>query len=51
MPCLESKGVEWNKESNLENIWEKVKRAMVECTSMVFGLVRVGRKKPKCVVE
>ena len=39
---LEGKGVEWDRENNVEHIWEQVKRVMVESAREVCGSVRVG---------
>ena len=46
---LEGKRVEWDEEKNVKNMWEQVKRAMVESARVVFGLVRVGGGNPKSV--
>ena len=48
---LEGKRVEWDRDNNVEHMWEQVKRAMVESSREVCGSVRVGAKEPKeCVV-
>ena len=43
------KRVEWDGINNVEHMWEWVKRAMVESTREVCGLVRVRGKTPKGV--
>ena len=48
---LEGKGIEWDGVNNVEHMWEQVKWAMVENAREVYGSVRVGGKKPECVVE
>ena len=45
------KGVEWNRDDDVEHMWEQVKWAMVESAREVCGSVRVGGKNPKSVVE
>ena len=45
----EEKGVEWDGDNNVENIWQQVKRTMVASASEVCGSVRVGEKNPKSV--
>ena len=43
---LEGRGVEWDRDNNVERMWEQVKWAMVENASESWG------EKPKeCVVE
>ena len=42
--CLESKRVEWDKESNVEHMWEQKKWAMVESAREVCESVSVGGK-------
>ena len=46
---LEGKRVGWNGENNVENMWEIVKRAMVESAREVHGSVKVGGGNPKSV--
>ena len=48
---LEEKGVEWDGDNNVEHMWEQVKWPMVESAREMCGLVRIGGKKPECVVE
>ena len=49
---FKGKGLEWNADNNVDNIWEQVKQAMTESAREVCGSVRVGGKEPKeCVVE
>ena len=43
---LEGKGVEWDRNDNVEHMWEQVKCAMLESAC---GSVRVGGKNPKSV--
>ena len=43
---LRIKRIEWDKEGNVEHVWEQVKRVMVETVREVCGSVR---KNPKCV--
>ena len=45
---LDGKGIEWDREDNVEHMWEQVKWAMVEIAE-VCGSVRVGGKDPKSV--
>ena len=45
--CIETKRVEWDKESNDEHLWQHVKRGNVDKTREVYGPVRVGRKNLK----
>ena len=47
--CLESKRAEWDKESNVEHMWEQKKWAMVESTREVCESVSVGGKDQKSV--
>ena len=44
---LEGKGVELDGNNNVEHMWEKVKRAMVEIAREVCSSLRVGGKNPK----
>ena len=46
---LEGKRVECEGENNVEQMWEQVKRAMVESAREGCGSVRVGRGNPKSV--
>ena len=46
---LEGKRVEWDRENNVEHMWEQVKRAMVESAREVCGSARVGGGNPKSV--
>ena len=46
---LERKVVEWDRENNVEHMWEQVKRSMVESAREVYVSVRVGGKNPKSV--
>ena len=39
---LEGKGVVWDRDNNVEHMWEQVKRAIVESAKEVCGSVRVG---------
>ena len=39
--CFENKIVEWNEDSNVEQVWEQVKWAMVENIREVFRSVMV----------
>ena len=36
--CLESKRLEWNEGSNVEEMWEQVKQAVIDCAREVYGL-------------
>ena len=42
--CPESKRVDWDVGKNVEQIWEQVKRAMVDSAREVYGSVRVGER-------
>ena len=44
---LEGKGVEWDGDDNVENMWEQVKQAMVKSAREVCGSARIGGKNPK----
>ena len=44
---LERKRVEWDREINVEHMWEQVKRAIVESAREVCGSVRAGGPNPK----
>ena len=44
---LESKRVEWNEDRNVKQVWEQVKKTMVECAIEVCASVRVGVNPPK----
>ena len=44
---FEGKRVEWDKENNVEHMWEQVKWAMVKSAREVFGSVRVGGETQK----
>ena len=46
---LEGKVVEWDKDNNVEHMWEQVKQAIVESAREVCGSVRIGGKNPKSV--
>ena len=46
---FEGKRVEWDRENNVENMWERVKRAMTESAPEVCGSVRVEGGNPKSV--
>ena len=46
---LEGKGGAWDRDNNVEHMWEQVKRVMVESAREVCGSVRVGGKNPKSV--
>ena len=46
---LEGKGVEWDEDNKFENMWEQLKRAMVENAREVSGSVRVVGKNSKSV--
>ena len=48
---LRGKGVEWDRDDNVGNMWKQVKLAMVESARKVCNLIRVEGKKPKRVVE
>ena len=50
---FEGKGVvEWDRDDNVEHMWEQVKQAMMGSAREECGSVRVGGEKPKeCVVE
>ena len=41
--------VEWDRENNVEQMWEQVKRTMAESAREVSGSVRVGGRNPKRV--
>ena len=40
-------GVEWGEDSDVEQIWEQVKQAMVDSPREICGLVRVEVQNPK----
>ena len=44
---LDGKGVEWDGENNVENIWKQVNRTMVESAREVYGPMKVEGKNPK----
>ena len=44
---LEGKRVKWDEDNNVEHMWEKVKRAMVDSAREVCGSVRIGGKNPE----
>ena len=46
---LEWKGVEFDGDTNVEHMWEQVKRKMVESAREICGSVGVGGKDPKSV--
>ena len=46
---LGAKGVEWDRENNVEHKWEQVKWVVVESARKVCGSLRVEGKNPKCV--
>ena len=41
---LEEKGVEWERNNNVEHMWEQGKRAMVESARERCGSARVGER-------
>ena len=41
--------VEWDRDENVEQMWEQVKQAMIESAREVCGSVRLGEKNPKSV--
>ena len=46
---LEKKEVEWDGDDNVKNMWEQIKRTMVESAKEVWSSVRVGGRSPKSV--
>ena len=46
---LKGKRVEWDGENNVEHMWEKMKRALVESAREVCSSMRVGGGNPKSV--
>ena len=42
-------GYEWDRDNNVDHMWEQVKRAMMESARKVCDSVRVGGKNPKIV--
>ena len=42
---LEGKGVEWDGDNNVENMWKQLKQAMAESAREVCGSVRVGGER------
>ena len=48
---LERKRVEWDGDSNVEHMWEQVKRAMFESAREICGSVRVGERTQRVCDE
>ena len=46
---LEGKRVEWDRENNVEHMWEQLKWAVVGSSKEVYGSVQVGSGNPKSV--
>ena len=46
---FEGKEVEWDRDNNVEHIWEQVKRAMVKSAREKCCSVKVGRKNTNSV--
>ena len=46
---LDRKKIEWNRENNVEHMWEQVKRAMVVSTREMCDSMRVGREGSRSV--
>ena len=43
--CLKSNKLEWNEDSNVKEIGEQVKQAMVDSARETCGSVKVGKKR------
>ena len=46
---LETKGVKWDGNNNVEHMWEQVKRAMVECKRSAWLSESWGKEPKECV--